>query len=295
MFVYLGADPISIQGNFVGTIVAPAARLEVHNGDYFGAFFAKDLVLRPNARVLHRPFMSWDDVSGDGGNRTPPPDLPVIPSGPPPPLAGSGEAARTSVRQFVDWVMGASLSDRPSARTIIHSASGNVEIAAALIEEFNAARTQDGARGIMVLAILGQLRNPIGEAFLTGLLREPLPGPEPVTEHGREMGRFAYQVYSSTAIRSLAHMRSTSSRAEVLRVAVEHPDRSVRVEAIRAFLFQEGPRGRADLEAVVRSEELIMLDRVESVASNDGTTYGERLAAFLQAHPEAIPPPPEAP
>ena len=56
--VFLGTDPVVIESPFAGTVVAPNARVElgtVGPPGHSGAFFAKDLEVRPDTLVTERP------------------------------------------------------------------------------------------------------------------------------------------------------------------------------------------------------------------------------------------------
>ena len=57
LFVYAGTTPVPIESAFTGTLVAPSAKVTVNrtNQPHQGAFFAKDLDVQANTRVVHVP------------------------------------------------------------------------------------------------------------------------------------------------------------------------------------------------------------------------------------------------
>ena len=90
-------------------------------------------------------------------------------------------------------------------------------------------------------------------------------------------------------------LQSSTAKAEVRRLAHQHPSGAVRSEAIRAYIANYGATGKQELTTLVRAEELWLLDRFEN-RDLDGTTFDARLQAFLALHPEMVPaPPPSAP
>lgn len=58
MVVGIGTSPIVLDSAFVGTIVAPQAALTMAPATHTGAFFAKDADVRPDARLVSKPFRS---------------------------------------------------------------------------------------------------------------------------------------------------------------------------------------------------------------------------------------------
>ena len=93
----------------------------------------------------------------------------------PPRLEGSAESARKSVQAFLAWAGASTLEEEEDGRRVIERAQANPEIAKGLIEEFHTARQKDFSRALVVLAVLGELRNPAGEQFLLDLVHQPCP------------------------------------------------------------------------------------------------------------------------
>jgi hypothetical protein len=80
-------------------------------------------------------------------------------------------------------------------------------------------------------------------------------------------------------------MRSVTADNEVLQSMSAHPAPRIRREAVRAYVFNQPQTVRDGLAARVRPDEQHLLDRFEN-RNLDGTSYGERLAAYLAKHPE---------
>ena len=61
LLVVLGTNAVPIERSFRGTIVAPSARVAVCPAIHYGAFFAREVELQPEAVVVHEPF-PWSRV-----------------------------------------------------------------------------------------------------------------------------------------------------------------------------------------------------------------------------------------
>ncbi len=206
----------------------------------------------------------------------------------PPPLDGVQDVGR-----FLEWAGRSVPSERETARQRIHAAAANDDIVRALIEEVEESRESDLGRAILVLSILGEMRSPIGERFLKEFVDRPLP--ETGTEaHGEIVERTAQILLQAKAVDGLAYLLTPSGDAEVLRLVSEHPALAVRAEAVRAYLWNhEGSSAAKEtLRQFARQGEEILLERVPRVPGEQAETFNAKLAAFLAAHPEVVPPPP---
>jgi hypothetical protein len=65
---FVGTAPVSIEAPFVGTLVAPAARVTVGSFSHRGAFFAKGLELLPAATVVAQAFSSLPSLLVEPGS-----------------------------------------------------------------------------------------------------------------------------------------------------------------------------------------------------------------------------------
>lgn len=212
----------------------------------------------------------------------------------PPPLAGSGEEARKSVLAFIDWASFSTVDEQEDARNVIAAARDNDDIANALAEEAERARTTNHSRALIVLSILGEMRNPRGEEYLRNFLHLPFPEGGTLVD-GEIVEQTALGTLQAKAVDGLAYLRSESGEKEVLWAVANHPSRIVRAEAINAYLWnhKDSNDARAVLMRYVRKGEEIFLDRVRRETGENAESFNRKLEVYLKTHPEVIPPPPQ--
>jgi hypothetical protein len=212
----------------------------------------------------------------------------------PPPLSGQGEEARRAVENFIKWAGQSVVQEREDGRKAIQAARDNKEIAAALCEQVFAAQSKDNSRSLLILAIIGELRNPEGEECLRRFVSQPLPTRGTLVE-GQIIEQVALATLQAKAIEGLAYVGTESGNAEVLKAVSEHPSIIVRAAAINAYLWnhQDSAEARATLQRYVRKGEEIYLDRVRREANDTARTFNPKMEAYLKQHPEVIPPAPK--
>ena len=208
----------------------------------------------------------------------------------PPRLAGPGD-----VDAFINWAGMSTLDEQEEARRAIVGASQSAGVAQALIDEIEKAQTTDHSRALLTLAILGEMRSPVGEAFLRDFVNRPLPTTGTIVD-GEILEQTAQAMLQAKAVDGLAYLRQPGSDQEVLRIVGQHPSRIVRAEAISAYLWNQGdsPDARRAVLRYVRPGEEIFVDRVRRVRGEGAATFNRKLAEYLKAHPEVAPPAPEA-
>jgi hypothetical protein len=194
---------------------------------------------------------------------------------------------------FVSWAAASVVDEREAVRAAIHAARDNDDVAEALINEIERWRSVDHSRTLVALAVLGEMRSRTGENFLREFVNRPMPDGGTIVD-GENIEATAVATLQAKAVAGLAYMKSPSNDAEVLRLAGAHPSRIVRAEAINSYLFNHGDSAaaRAQLARTVRQDELIFVDRVRRNPGEKSLSFNRKLAAFLKAHPEAVPPPP---
>jgi hypothetical protein len=179
----------------------------------------------------------------------------------------------------------ATVSDASPAHARINAVQGDELLATAVVEHFNGVRHVRHSRALLALGLLGQLRSTTGEQFFMDLLSEPPPAGGPVRAKGGPVREEQHLQYQAKAVHGLAFMRSVTADNELLQSMSAHPAPRIRREAVRAYVFNQPQTVRDGLAARVRPDEQHLLDRFEN-RNLDGTSYGERLAAYLAKHPE---------
>jgi hypothetical protein len=212
----------------------------------------------------------------------------------PPPLSGTGAAAKESVSRFINWASGSVPEETQDVLRTIASARENKEVAEALCAEANASRLRDHSRTLVTLSILGEMRNPLGEECLTRFLHLPFPEKGTVID-GEIVEQTSLGTLQGKAVDGLAYMHSAAADEQVLWAVAKHPSRIVRSEAIDAYLWnhQDSRAARETLTQYVRPDEKIFLDRIRRSQGENAQSFNAKLEAYLKAHPEVAPPKPE--
>lgn len=207
-----------------------------------------------------------------------------------PPLCTPGDVAT-----FVDWAGRSTVDESELVRRAIVAARWNERVVGALIDEVETAQRTDHSRALLALALLGEMRNPGGTAFLMDFIHRPLPRTGTVAFGGEIVERTAQAMLQAKAVDGIAYLRTEEGDDAVLSIAGSHPSKIVRAEAINAFLWNHGdsPAARRVLAPRVRADEQILIDRVRRGSGEGAASFNAKLRSFLEAHPEVIPPPPE--
>ena len=219
----------------------------------------------------------------------------------PPPLETAADVAA-----FVEWVAGSAVEEREDGRAVIEKAAGNAEVVRALIGEIEATQGTDHSRALIALAILGEMKNPLGAEFLFEFATRPLPREGTLVE-GEILEQTAQAMLQAKATHGLAYLRTKRGDDMVLSLLEGHPSRVVRAEAISSYLWNQGdsPDAKARVAAVIKKRlaripnpteadrlEYLFIDRVRRVAGEPAEIFNRKLAAYLARYPEAIPPDP---
>lgn len=208
----------------------------------------------------------------------------------PPSLAAADAAdAVTKVTAFIAWACACVEEEREDGRRMLAAARPNPFVAPALIDEARRALDTDPTRAFLILSLLGELRHPDGEAFLTEILWMPPLTDGPVeVESGQPLRAQSLAILQGKAVDGLAYLRTESDDAQVLRAMSEHSSRAVRAEAIAAYLWNHGdsPGARQAVLRAVLPEERFFVDRP---AREEGDS-APSVDALLVAHPVLVPP-----
>jgi hypothetical protein len=245
-------------------------------------------------------FFSWQCASRLGPKATGPSGvrpselLAQNPPKPAPKLAGTGDAARRSVVEFLSWAGASTPGQREEARREIAAAGGNREIVQALCDEITAARPKDHSRALLGLSVLGEMRSPHAVAYLRDFIRLPMP-PQRRSLEGEDPDQTALAILQGKAVSGLAYLNTDESNAEVFWAVSHHESRIVRAEAIRTYLanHQNSAAAKETLRKYVRKGEEIFLDRPNRDPGDKAENFNRKLNEYLQAHQELTAPRPE--
>jgi hypothetical protein len=211
-----------------------------------------------------------------------------------PSLQVSEQEAGRAAAAFLDWAGATPAGQREEVRRLLEAARDSKPIAAAFCDEANRTAESDYTRALLALSALGEMRSPVGTECFVKLLHRPLPE-KGIVADGENVEQTRLAMLQAKAVDGLAYMRGAATDREVLWAAGKHPSRIVRAEAILAYLWnhKESAEARATLLKYVQPKERIFVDRVRRDPTEKGEVFNRKLAVYLKAHPEAIPPAPK--
>jgi hypothetical protein len=206
------------------------------------------------------------------------------------PALRSGPEAPAAAKAFVTWASGSTAGDRQATRAALAAVRGQPEIARALGEEAFASLQTDKGRTLVALALLGELRSPVGAEYLKQIAHLPLPQAGTLIE-GKIQEQTDLEVLQMKAIDGLAYLNTPEGDAEVLEAVKNNPSLNVRAEAIHAFQASHGfsDAARETLHAQLRPGDEAYLDRLQRQPQEDVATFNERIAAYAAQHPAVLP------
>jgi hypothetical protein len=197
------------------------------------------------------------------------------------------------VKKFIAWASRAPVSRREEIRRRVSTMARNNSIAKAMINEFNNSEFKDHSRSIVILALLGELRNGVGAEFLSKYVWEPLPkGGVTLKESGVSSDYYNKELLQVKAVTGLSYMRTGATDQVVLRVVSSHPSSAVRAEAVSTFLWnhKSSNKARKILRRAVRKGEEKLIDRPVRTHKMTAAQFNAQLDAYLRKYPELIPP-----
>jgi HEAT repeat protein len=177
---------------------------------------------------------------------------------------------------------------------MVAAAAANKEIAQALVTEVERAQSIDHTRALLAMAVLGEMKSTVGEAYFREFAFRPLPETGTVIE-GEIIEQTRQAMLQGKAADGLGYINSETSNAALLEIIAKHPSKIVRAEAINAYLWNHGDSADARdfLARRLRADDRILVDRVRRVSGETAASFNPKVVAFLKAHPEAVAPPPE--
>lgn len=267
---YEGTTTSNIESAFRGVVIAPKAEINLGAAAHEGRFFGK--VVRVQANGSIKDFAPLSPVDGECGVGLEPSSAP-IPSdiGPAPALTTPAE-----LDAFLDWFYIITKAEKAEAEAKIQAVSPTSGIRQAVIQRFEAARSSRAfGKALMLIAMLGALRDAEVREFLMHILEEPIHfTPDP---YGVEATRYDDEVsYRRQALNILNAYGSPETRAVVLSVAQTHPIGALRGAAIQALRYQKSATEIEALRTQIQPADEFYLD----LPLRSSPTFDADTAAF---------------
>ena len=261
MVVYLGANFAPVESQFVGTIVAPNAKVSLASIalPYQGAFLAKAIEVHQGARVEHRPFMGWDDfrspddsVSGGGPGTIPIPNTPV------------GVLLRNHLTKVMGAGPQAEAEYQSSLSALRAQASEVIPLVTSIYDGLPASQYSERWLMAQVLAAIGT-SGGLDPLLRVGLTAVPTTPGDPLEEESLDpVGEeFTIRARAVDGVARLALMGNAAAVQGLRRVVVEGRGLT-RLYAVRGYL-KLGPNARNELLAILPAADRWMLDLEDRV------------------------------
>jgi hypothetical protein len=222
----------------------------------------------------------------------PPPQLIVPAPGPAaaPLLASPNIPATESVPRFIDWASRSGTDQRENVRKLIVAAAKSSDAAEELCREIFEIQNSDHSRSLIMLSVLGEMRNPDGEKCLIRFVHQPFPT-QGTMVNGEIIEQTTLGTLQGKAVDGLAYAGTETGDREVLWAAGAHPSLIVRAEAINAYLWNhhDSRSAHAALLKVVRPGEASFLDRPRHEPGMNRDQFNGKLTAYAKKHPAPKP------
>lgn len=198
-----------------------------------------------------------------------------------------------TIDQFIAWASRSDSTGQLKVREEILKAREDSKVLAPLFDRLEKTGINDIGTSLIILGVIGELKNSQTIGRLDTLIWQPLPEEEEVG-HGGLSKRDLVEMLESKTVECLAYLRTDVSDQNTLRVIREHPSLAVRSAAIDAYLYnhEDSAEAKERLRPFLQEKELPFLDRVRRTSFGDRDTFNERLKRFYEFHPEAIAPEP---
>jgi hypothetical protein len=215
-----------------------------------------------------------------------------------PSLASVGLASET-IEEFVRWVAAVPISEAQLVRDQIAVARGNEHIAESLVARLFQLPVPDFGRHLLLLSILGELRDSRSVEPLLKFINLPPDSLFAQTPDRQGQGpATSYLDYSAAlqarAAEMLAFIRTPEALDKVLVVAFEHSSRAVRLAALDSFIFNhdDSPEAVDKARTAARPEEAKFVGLARRERDFNPRDFDSKVRAFYQRYPEECPPSP---
>ena len=212
------------------------------------------------------------------------------------PSPASVRLASDTIEEFVRWVAAVPVSDVQLVRDQIAVSRGDESVVAALVGHLFQLPVPDFGRHLLLLSILGELRDPKSVEPLLRFINLP-----PTSLFGQTPGSqgqgpaTSYLDYSSAlqarAAEMLAFIRTPEALDKVLAVASEHSSRAVRLAALDGFIFNQddSPEAIDKARTAARPDEAIFVGLARRERDFNPREFDSKVRAFYQRYPEEYP------
>ncbi len=205
-----------------------------------------------------------------------------------------------AVADFVRWVAAVPVSEAQLIRDEIAKVRDDDSVHEALISNLFQLPITDFGRHLLLLSIIGELRNQKSVESLVRFINtsDDQMFSSPPSGQGKGLNT-SYLDYAAAlkarAAEMLAFVGTQDALSAVLKVASEHESKAVRLAALDAYTFNHGDSPEAIKTArdaaKLGEDKLVNLPRRERGFNPE--EFDAKVMAFYERHPEEIPPTPK--
>jgi hypothetical protein len=215
------------------------------------------------------------------------------------PSSTSVHLASEKIEDFVRWVAAVPVAEAQIVRDQIAVAHGDELITEALVARLFQLPVPDFGRHLLLLSILGELRDPKSVEPLLRFIN--LPPNSLFAETPGRQGQgpaTSYLDYSAAlqarAAEMLAFIRTPEALDKVLMVASGHNSPAVRLAALDGFIFNhdDSPEAIDKARAAARPDEAKFVGLARRERDFNPGDFDSKVRAFYQRYPEENPPSP---
>jgi hypothetical protein len=198
------------------------------------------------------------------------------------------------IEGFILWASRVDSAKHLNVREAIWRARGDSTVLPPLFGQLEQTRTTDVGKSLIILGIIGELKNPLSMKRLESIINEPLPNGDDTNPRLLRQ-RETVEILQSKAVEALAYLQTPASDTLVIRVIKNHPSKAVRSMAIDSYLYNRGDTEaakaqlRMDLESKEETKHLVpLVDRVRRTEAIDPETFRKGIENFYARHPEQL-------
>ncbi len=313
-WVTAGILPVLVNSPFQGVSPrAPTPRvvlepLQTHSATFYG----QSVQILGNA-IVHSPNFDWSVVPGFSIRNNPPGNvhndgggggcvsLPATPT--PPATTPSNPLTASTVDSFIDWAGAAAQSQIPELESRVAAAASDPAVLAALTARLlaiPAGQVSDVARHLIIMSILGQMKNSGADAALVTFIgNDPVcgvpasdAGPSDAGEQGiPDTVADTGSLLRAKAVEMLAFIGDELALQATLNIAATHACKAVRIAAIDAYMFNnaDSSAAKSQLMAVVHADEQKMIGIPRRNRVMDIAAFDQALQQFYVNNPGELP------
>lgn len=281
----LGGTTLHVETPFSGTILAPNAKLNLQTGGKFvGQAFAKQIELHQGLEWHGRAASYWDELLD------PLPRKPGQVNGSEQlaDVLSEGDVGNAISNYLWTGFVGTSLDAHREARAVLR-AQPPADVVAALRHAFDS--TLDAQLQWALVDAASALEHPDALPWFSELLNHPIPDLRTLHAHRYDLERQGKILLP--AVRGVVRLTKKGipgARETLLKVASEHPLRSVRSSAVYEALQLGDSALQADLEARLSPEDqsflsLRRMTEADAVASSSSSSSTEEDSEDVESGP----------